>query len=117
MSSGYNPLGTMNEGIGNWLTTSAGLNYIPSIGVYPTPVTLPIFKLSATYNYPIVEKIIYNNPATIVYWTDGSKTVVKTMEGDTFDQTYGFAMAFLKKVYGANMKIKRLIKDKSNADK
>lgn len=51
-------------------------------------------------NIPEVKKVIFNDPATIVYWKDGTKTVVKCQEGDDFDPEKGFAMAFLKKCWG-----------------
>ena len=46
------------------------------------------------------EKIIFNPPATIVFWPDGTKTVVKASNGDIFNEEIGFAMALAKKVYG-----------------
>jgi hypothetical protein len=46
------------------------------------------------------DRIIFNPPATIVYWKDGTKTIVKTMEGDEFNQEAGFAMAVMRKVFG-----------------
>jgi hypothetical protein len=49
---------------------------------------------------PNVKKVIYNNPATIVYWTDGTKTVVKCQEGDTYSKELGLAMCFAKKMLG-----------------
>lgn len=49
---------------------------------------------------PRVDNVIFNNPATIVYWKDGTKTVVKVREGDTFDKWTGLAMAHMKKLYG-----------------
>lgn len=55
-----------------------------------------------------VDRVIYNDPATIIIWKDGSKTVVKCMEGEDFDPEKGFAMCYLKKVlgseYGATMR-------------
>ena len=51
-------------------------------------------------NIPEVKKVIFNDPATIVYWKDGTKTVVKCQNGDDFDSEKGFAMAFLKKCWG-----------------
>ena len=51
-------------------------------------------------NIPEVKKVIFNDPATIVYWKDGTKTVVKCQDGDDFDPEKGFAMAFLKKCWG-----------------
>lgn len=41
-----------------------------------------------------IEKVIFNPPATIVYWCDGTKTVVKADE--TFDPEKGLAMAIAK---------------------
>ena len=51
-------------------------------------------------NIPEVKKVIFNDPATIIYWKDGTKTVVKCQNGDDFDPEKGFAMAFLKKCWG-----------------
>lgn len=47
-----------------------------------------------------IKNVIFNNPATIVFWSDGSKTVVKCGEGDTFDPEKGLAMALAKKFLG-----------------
>ena len=49
---------------------------------------------------PKIEKVIYNGPATIVKWADGTKTVVKCCEGDVFDPEKGLAMAISKKALG-----------------
>lgn len=48
-----------------------------------------------------IEKVIFNDPATIVIWTDGTKTVVKS-EGEKFDPEKGLAMAISKKLLGNN---------------
>lgn len=53
-----------------------------------------------TLNTIEIKKVIFNNPATIVYWIDGSKTVVKCQEGDIFDKEKGLAMAIIKKMSG-----------------
>ena len=47
-----------------------------------------------------IEKVIFNNPATIVFWNDGSKTVVKCSEDECFDEEKGLAMAISKKEIG-----------------
>lgn len=47
-----------------------------------------------------IEKVIFNKPATIVFWEDGTKTVVKCGKRDTFDYEKGIAMAITKKVFG-----------------
>ena len=49
---------------------------------------------------PSIKKVIFNEPATIVFWEDGSKTVVKCQDGDIYDQEKGLAMAISKKALG-----------------
>lgn len=58
---------------------------------------------------PEVKRIIFHNPATIVFWKDETKTVVKCMEGQEFSKYYGFLAAVAKKCYGNNSKINRMI--------
>lgn len=58
-----------------------------------------------------IEKVIFNDPATIVFWKDGTKTVVKAGSNpvdisndcwneDKFDPEKGLAMAIAKKALG-----------------
>ena len=47
-----------------------------------------------------VRHVLYNPPATIVIWSDGSKTVVKCSEADEFDREKGFLMCLAKKAFG-----------------
>ena len=49
---------------------------------------------------PKIKKVIFNNPATIVFWEDGTKTVVKATNDDVYDPEKGLAMAFAKKFLG-----------------
>lgn len=49
--------------------------------------------------FPTIENVIFNDPATIVFWSDGTKTVVKTQDGEEFDQEKGLAMAIAKKAF------------------
>lgn len=49
---------------------------------------------------PEIKNVIYNNPATIVFWTDGTKTVVKCQKDETYDPEKGLAMAIAKKALG-----------------
>lgn len=46
-----------------------------------------------------IEKVIFNDPLTIVRWTDGTKTIVKA-ENEAFDPEKGLAMAIAKKAMG-----------------
>lgn len=49
---------------------------------------------------PEIKDVIFNDPATIVLWSDSTKTVVKCQEGDEFDPEKGLTMAIAKKAYG-----------------
>lgn len=48
---------------------------------------------------PEIKRVIFNDPATIVLWSDDTKTVVKA-ENETFDSEKGLAMAIAKKALG-----------------
>lgn len=45
-----------------------------------------------------IQNVIFNDPATIVIWADGSKTVVKA-ENEPYDPEKGLAMAIAKKFF------------------
>lgn len=53
----------------------------------------------AFYDLSFFKKIIFNGPATIIFWSDGSKTVVKVSDGDVFDPEMGICLATIKKFY------------------
>lgn len=55
---------------------------------------------SAGVVIPKIKDVIFNGPATIVMWMDGTKTVVKCQDGDAFDPEKGLAMAISKKAFG-----------------
>lgn len=46
-----------------------------------------------------IKNVIFNDPATIVFWMDGTKTVVKA-QNEEFDPEKGLAMAIAKKFFG-----------------
>ena len=58
-----------------------------------------IYGISSSH-IPEIKNVIFNDPATIVFWEDGTKTVVKCQDGDEFDPEKGLAMAIAKKAYG-----------------
>lgn len=77
---------------------------IDSLEAYCNSDVGELFDASRYYftrelNNPI-KRVIFNNPATIVIWKDGSKTVVKCQDGDTFDPEKGLAMAISRKFLG-----------------
>lgn len=57
-------------------------------------------KRKMSQGIPSIKNVIFNDPATIVFWSDDTKTVVKCQEGDTFDPEKGLAMAITKKALG-----------------
>lgn len=48
---------------------------------------------------PDIKNVIFHDPATIVWWEDGTKTVVNAYE-DKFDAEKGLTMAIAKKALG-----------------
>lgn len=58
-----------------------------------------LYGCSNTLLLPGIVKVIFNDPATIVIWEDGSKTVVKC-DCESFDPEKGLAMAISKKALG-----------------
>lgn len=57
------------------------------------------FKALTGYKDLAIKNVIFNDPATIIFWTDGTKTVVKA-ENEPFDPEKGLAMAMSKKFLG-----------------
>ena len=50
---------------------------------------------------PVVpERVIYNDPATVVIWDDGTKTVAICQEDDVYDRREGFLLCCAKKLMG-----------------
>ena len=49
-----------------------------------------------------VEKFIFNEEegVTVVIWKDGTKTIIRCQEGDTFDKEKAIALCYMKKALG-----------------
>lgn len=58
-----------------------------------------------------IEKVIFNRPATIVLWKDGTKTVVKCSEYDLYDPQTGLLMCIAKKAYGNGGRFNDVIRE------
>lgn len=59
------------------------------------PITVPNFN---------IKKVIFNYPATIVLWEDGTKTVVKCTQDEPYDPEKGLALCVAKRALGDNYK-------------
>ena len=57
-----------------------------------------------------IKEVIYNDPAIIVFWSDGRKTVTKKHEDDEFNTTTGIALNVLKKIMGSDF-VAKLLED------
>ena len=74
----------------SWVTEKNESEKGLSVKAVPYKKEITIFKEP--------KKVIFNPPATIVFWADGSKTVVKC-HNEEFDPEKGVAMALCKKIY------------------
>ena len=66
-------------------------------------------------NYPKIERVIYNfknpdKPATICFFDDGSKIVVRC-DADDFTKEGGLAQCYLKKILGSRGNIQKIIEN------
>ena len=77
----------LNE-LGRYVTTNTSTGYT---------------KFSANGNSPktfAIKDVIFSPPATIVLWADGTKTVVRCQNDETYSKEVGLAMCICKRVYG-----------------
>jgi len=47
-----------------------------------------------------ITKVLVNGPCVIAFWNDGTKTVAKCSDGDSFSLEGGVAICIAKKLYG-----------------
>lgn len=71
------------------------------------------------YNYLAFEKIIFNDPATIVIWADGTRTVVKACKEDKFNKEVGLKTALLQRVFGKEIdkEINKIVDEDNKREK
>ena len=73
-------------------------NMQKQVNYYKKKTLNDVYGKSKSSNWGI-NRVIFNDPATIVIWNDGSKTVVKA-SNEPFDPEKGLAMAIAKKALG-----------------
>ena len=64
-----------------------------------------------------VKKILTSGNRTIVFWTDGTKTIVKRANDERPNDYSAFTAALAIKVYGNNSQVKRILDRKSEYQK
>lgn len=67
------------------------------------PAILPCFDSTCKSYLLNIKRVIFNPPATIVLWDDGTKTVVKC-HNEPFDKEKGLAMALLRAKHGSGIR-------------
>ena len=66
---------------------------------------MSMFESDNRVKIPKIKEVIFNKPATVVYWKDGTKTIVKCgMDEASFDKEKAVAMCFLKKMFKPSIK-------------
>ena len=78
--------------------------------------TSPIW-FSNTNNDIKLERYIINDKATILFWSDDTKTVSKRHKEDVFDKELGFLLAYYYKKCGYTNNARKRIIDTINYDK
>lgn len=80
------------------------------------PIMKCIFRCSNNSKKILPKHYIINNGATILFWDDGTKTIVKRAEDDIFDPVKSFLWAYFQKHSGlsktkANKYLRKLDKE------
>ena len=63
-----------------------------------------------------IKDVIFNDPATIIFWGDGTKTIVKCTKGQKFNKYFGFCAAVTKHIFETNSLVNRIV-DKARDEK
>ena len=84
----------------NTFTTDASFWDEDPFCIEPAPATLREHLIRQEEQSMKAERVIFNGPATIVFWKDGTKTIVKCSVNDRDDSEKAFLMAFFQKQTG-----------------
>lgn len=95
--------------VGNQTYRAREVEFHQCCGEYPeielSTMLSPYNRVSSNTSTktPTITNVIFNPPATIVFWSDKTKTVVKCdYSQEMYDPEKGLAMAFSKKLMGEN---------------
>lgn len=80
---------------------------------YKDPRRIGVLKTPSDMTY---KRVIFNDPATIVIWEDGSKTIVRCQKGDVYDPEKGLALCFMKKALGNKGNFNNVLKTELPCD-
>lgn len=79
---------------------------------------LPVCDATITSGKPLrinvfpddIVDVIYNPPATVIHWSDKTKTVVKCSADDEYDPLTGFLLCVTKRAFGNENRYKKVLK-------
>ncbi len=57
-----------------------------------------------------VKNVIFNPPVTVVLWTDGTKTISRCSEDDSYEERTGFLVCVAKKFFGNGTRYRKVMK-------
>ena len=78
---------------------------------YPCNSSLNPFNISNE-----IKRVIYNEPATIILWKDGTKTKAMCHEEDTYDRATGLIVCVVKKFFKSSKNFNNFIKNWTDED-
>lgn len=79
-------------------------------GIRFYPKDIPMFGIS-------IKDVRFSPPATIVFWSDNTKTVVKAQNGEPFDAEKGLMACIIKRITGNTGRYNELFKKYIKEDK
>lgn len=95
----------IDTGAWAWTDTTLNIEYVPGDATITSCKTLRI----NVFPDDIVD-VIYNPPATVIHWSDKTKTVVKCSADDEYDPLTGFLLCVTKRAFGNENEYKKVLK-------
>lgn len=89
----YSAVKTLNKSLSKKYNFAGGFNKIGEDG-----------SVESFY----IKKVLYKKPVTVVFWSDGTKTVAKTHGDDSYNPESGLIICVLKKLHG-NSNVRNLL--------
>lgn len=94
----------------SWLTANNGYECLIKNCI---STTMPVVKVETAKGFEKAifapKRIVKNGVATIVFWQDGTKTIVKRSEGEQDSDYAAFTAALGIKLFGSNSALKRIV--------
>ena len=98
------------------ISITCNTDFLGSIDIRCTNYnTKPLYKKAVIILQNLPTRYIINDGAVILFWNDGTKTIVKRSEDDKFDPVKGFLWAYFQKHSGlSKTKANKYLRDLDN---